>query len=453
MKWISVLGMALLTGIGASAPAAEPAPVLTLPQAIHQALAQNPQQISQRLEVDKAGAQQQAAHGAQWPTLEFNAAATRYGYPTFVYSIRELGTFPPLDDTIYDYGVALRLPLYAGGRLTQGVTLADLGKQIALERERLGTQELTYNVSAVYLKVQHLMALEQAYAARILSLEAQAKRVTLLRQVGRAPKLDLLRIQGLLTKARHDRLQIENRRREAWTLLYQLMGEERPAQEMPLTHYVAAPVPLSGLEQLRQEAGAQRPEIKIAEQQSAAGAAQEEMARAERRPAVSLVSGYRERSGSDWQFYDDWNVGVQLSVPLLDGGVRRARVDQAALARQQAHQAMQQTRLEVAKQVQDVWDAQAEAVSRLQVTATSVAEANEALSIEKLKYEQGVGVTTDLLNAESALLTAEADRLQAQFDLIITRFNILRASGALNPERAATLVVPYTGSAEEGSRP
>ena len=452
MRYGVMLAM-VMAGLAHGATAGEPASMLTLPQAIHQSLAQNPKQISQRLEVDKAGAQQQAAHGAHWPTLDFSAAATRYGYPTFVHSIREVGVFPPLDDTIYDYGVALRLPLYAGGRLTQGVTLAGLGREIALERERLGTQDLTYNVSAVYLKVQHLMALEQAYAARIASLEEQARRVSLLREVGRAPKLDQLRVQGLLTKARHDRLQIENRRREAWTLLHQLMGEERPAQKVTLTRYVAAPTPLWDLERYRQEAAMQRPELRIAERQSAAGAAQEEIARGDRRPAVSLVSGYRERSGSDQQYYDDWNVGLQLSIPLLDGGVRRARVDEAALAQQQARQAIEQTRLEVAKQVQDAWDTQEEAASRLQVTASSVEEADEALAIETLKYEQGVGVTTDLLNAESALLTAQADRLQAQFDLIITRFNLLRASGALSPEGAATLVAPDTGRAEEGNKP
>ena len=83
------------------------------------------------------------------------------------------------------------------------------------------------------------------------------------------------------------------------------------------------------------------------------------------------------------------------------------------------------------------------------MTATSVEEASEALVIEKLKYEQGVGVTTDLLNAESALLTAQADRLQAQFDLIIARFNLLRATGALDPERVATLVAPDPGNAPE----
>ena len=440
-----------LAAVSYAAPAADPA-ALTLSEAIRQALAQNPRQISQRLEVDKAGQLREAARGANWPVLDLSASATRYGYPTFVYPIRELGKFPPLDDTIYDYGVTLKLPLYAGGRLTQGVTLADLGREVALERERLGAQELTYNVSAVYMKIQHLAALAQAYGARIASLEAQERRVRLLRQVGKVAKLDHLKIGGLLTKARHDRLQIENRRREAYTLLYQFMGTDRPAGEAALQRYVAAPVPSWSLEDFRRDA-AQRPELKIAAQQSTGAVAQEAIARGERLPAVSLLGGYRERGGSDRNFQDDWNVGVQLSLPLVDGGVRRAHAGEAAAARSQAEQALEQARLEVSRQVQDAWDAHAEAGSRLDVTETSVEEAAEALSIEKLKYEQGVGTITDLLAAESALLTAQADRLQARFDLIVARFNLLRASGALVPERVTALVAPENGGAQESPRP
>jgi len=80
------------------------------------------------------------------------------------------------------------------------------------------------------------------------------------------------------------------------------------------------------------------------------------------------------------------------------------------------------------------------------VTATGIAEASEALAIETLKLEQGVGLVTDVLSAETALLGAQADRLQAQFDLITTRFGLLRATGALSPERVATLVAPDTGT-------
>jgi len=420
---------------------------LSLPEAISQALAQSPHQLSQRLEVERTGAGVAAARAARSATFDATGSATRYGYPTFVHSIREAGVFPSLDTTIVDLGLALKLPLYTGGKLTQGIVLADLGQQIARERERLGAQELTFNVSSVYFKIQQLDALAQVYAARIASLEAQLKRATLLRDTGKTGKLDQLKIGTLLTKARHDRLQIENRGREAWSLLYQLSGMTRPPQAPALTRYVAAWAPDSSLEQMRQQAHAQRPELQIAARQSSAGMAKEEIARAEQRPAVSLVSGVRGRSGSSGRVYDDWSVGVQLSIPLFDGGVRRARVDEAAIERRQADLAAEQTRLEVDKQIEDAWSAHVEAESRLRVTATSIAEASEALAIENLKQEQGVGLVTDVLNAETTLLGAQADRLQAQFDLITTRFGLLRATGALRPESVATLVAPDTGAA------
>lgn len=419
---------------------------LSLHEAIHQALSQNPKQLSQRLEIDRAGASLGAARAAGSPVLDASASAYRYGYPTFVHGIREVGVFPPLDKTIYDLGLTLTLPLYTGGRLAQGIVLAEIGQQIARERERLGAQDLTFNVSSVYFKIQQLEALAQVYAASIVSLEAQLKRAMLLRETGKTGKLDQLKIGTLLTKARHDRLQIENRSREAWTLLFQFLGVSRPTQEPTLTRYVAAWTAKASFDQLRQQALEQRPELQIAQRQSAAGQAKEELARGEQRPTLALVSGLHERSGSSGRFYDDWSVGVQLSIPLFDGGVRRARVDEAVTARRQAELATQETRLLVDKQVEDAWNAHDEAESRLQVTATSIAEANEALAIETLKQQQGVGLVTDVLTAETVLLGAQADRLQAQFDLITTRFGLLRAAGALNPEAVATLLAPDTGA-------
>ncbi|MEO8123727.1 MAG: TolC family protein [Burkholderiales bacterium] len=429
---------------GAQAASAQ-SQTLSLPEAIGQALAHNPRHQSQRLDIDRAASGLDAARAARWPTLDAGVAATRYDYPTFIYPIREPYVFPPMSNTIYDLGLAFKLPLYTGGKLTQGIVLADLTQQIASERVRLGSQELAFNVSSTYFKIQQLDALTQVYAARIGSLEAQLQRAELLRDTGKTGKLDVLRIRTLLSSARYDRLQVENRGREGWTLLYQLIGALRPTQVPTLERYVAASAGGESLDQLRQQALAQRPELQIAERQIAAGQAKEELARGEQRPSLSLVSGLSERSGSSVNFYNDWSVGVQMTIPLFDGGVRRARVDEAVTARHQAVLAAQETRLAVDKQVEDSWNAHAEAESRLQVTATSVTEASEALAIEELKMEQGVGLTTDVLNAETALLGAQANRLQAQFDLITTRIDLLRATGELNPERVAALVTPDSG--------
>jgi outer membrane protein TolC len=349
--------------------------------------------------------------------------------------------------------VALRLPLYTGGRLSEGVALADIGRDIAAERERLGTQELTFNTSSVYLKALHLERLEQAYAARIASLEAQERRVQLLVTVGRAPRLDALKIGVQLGKARHDRLQIANRRRETVALLYNLMGRDPPEQPLPLTTYAPVTAPVGTLAELRARALAGRPELQIAEQEVRAGTARVGSARAERLPSLSLAGAWRERAGADTGWYDEWNVGVQLTMPLMDGGVRRHRVEEAQLAAEQARQRREEARLAVERQVQDAWNAQAEADSRLELSARSLAEAGEALGIEKLRYEQGVGLITDLLGAETALLTAQADRLQAEFDLIVARLDLLRAGGSLDPARVLALVAAQPGPTNQESQP
>ena len=448
--WHAVLRRGLVVGVLAAAmqAAAAQGATLTLPDAILQALAHNPQHLSQQLEIHRAGSGVEIARAAGQPTLDAGASATRFGYPTFVHGIRTLGVFPPLDKNIIDLGLTFKLPLYTGGRLEKGIVLAELGQQMARERERLGVQELSFNVSTVYFKIQQLDALVQVYAARIISLEAQQRRAALMHQSGKTGKLETLRVGTLLTKARHDRLQIENRVREAWTLLDQLAGGAGPDPRPALLRYTAAQAPLPGLEQWRQQALVQRPELQIAQRQHAAGQAREEIARAGNRPEVALVSGLHERRGGDTHFYNDWSVGLQLSLPLFDGGLRRAQVDQAATARRQADLALQQARLEIDKQVEDAWNANAEAQSRLLVTASSIDEAGEALAIETLKLDQGVGVISDVLSAETALLGAQADRLQAQFDLITTRLGLLRAAGALTVEQVQTLVAPQDKPAD-----
>lgn len=425
---------------------------LTLPDAIHQALANNPQYLSQQLEIDRSGSAVAAARAAGRPQLGGSASAMRFGYPTFVHGIRAPGVFPPLDKNIIDLGLTFKLPLYTGGRLEKGILIAEFGQQMARERERLGVQELSFNVSTVYFKIQQLDALAQVYAARITSLQAQQRRAALMRDSGKTGKLETLRIGTLLTKARHDRLQIENRGLEAWTLLYQLAGSAGPEPRPALLRYAAAAAPMPSLEHWRQQALSQRPELQIARHQRAEGLAREDIARAGNRPEVVLLSGLHERSGGDTHFYTDWSVGLQLSVPLFDGGLRRAQVDQAATARRQTELALQQVRLEIDKQVEDAWNANAEAQSRLLVTATSIGEASEALAIETLKVEQGVGVMTDVLSAETALLGAQADRLQAQFDIITTRLGLLRAAGVLSPEQVVALVAPQGSTPEAGTK-
>jgi len=425
---------------------------LTLEEAITKGVRQNPNLEISNLEIERAIEKQKMAEAVRWPKLNLNMSATQYDNDSLVHPIRDPGVFPPLDDVIYDYGLAVKLPLYTGGKLAHGVALSEYGKQIAKDRRRQNQQDLIYNITSVYFKIQHLASLVRTYDLRIKSLSEQERHVKLMRKTGKASRLDELKIKGLLTKARHDRVQIKNHYQEAWSLLYEMMGQEKTfkSNQTQLVNYV---LPLKtndlSLEEFLGEAERYRPELSIARHQIDADKSRVAIANADRSPEVSLTAAYRESSGSELDFYDDWNIGVELSVPIFDGGERRSHIAEARIARKQSVSNLEKTRLSVNKQVQDAWHRYIEAKSRIEVTKTSVTEARETLSIEKLRYDQGVSVITDLLDAESNLLSAQADRLQSEFDMIAARIGLLFSSGTLSQDRVTELVIPEAGREQE----
>lgn len=426
--------------------------VLTLEEAITKGVQKNPNLEISELEIGRTIEKQEVAKAASWPKLNLNMSATQYDNAALVHPIREPGVFPPLDDVIYDYGLAVKLPLYTAGKLAHGVALSEYGKQIASDRRKQNQQELIYNITSAYFKIQHLASLIRTYDHRIQSLSEQKKHVKLMRKTGKASRLDELKVKNLLTRARHDRVKIQNHYQEAWTLLYELMGKDETFQsnQEKLVNYVLKPETGNlSLDTFFGEAERYRPELSIARHQIEADKSRVAIANADRSPEVSLTAGYRESSGSELDFYDDWNVGLELSMPIFDAGERRSRIAEARIARKQSVSNLEKTRLSVNKQVQDAWHRYAEAKSRIEVTETSIAEANETLSIEKLRYEQGVSVITDLLDAESNLLSSQADRLQSKYDMITARIGLLYSTGILNQDRVTVLLIPVGGRQQE----
>ena len=135
-----------------------------------------------------------------------------------------------------------------------------------------------------------------------------------------------------------------------------------------------------------------------------------------------------------WTGYDDWNVGVRLSVPLFDGDIRKRRVDQAALEQRQVNLQRDDARNRIASEVEQAFGGLAEARARLTHATQGEVEAREALRIETLRYHNGESTITDLLGAESALWAAAANRLQAGYDITASQARLLRAMGELGPE-------------------
>jgi len=86
-------------------------------------------------------------------------------------------------------------------------------------------------------------------------------------------------------------------------------------------------------------------------------------------------------------------------------------------------------KLAISKEVRDAYIAIANADERISVTEKAIESARETMRVERLKYETGAGTTTDVIDAQSALLRAETDYYQALFGRELALASLKRAIG------------------------
>lgn len=428
-----LLRLQLFTFLLFAGNAAFAANSLPLWEAMERAAQVNPAIKSQQVEVERQTLEQDIARSQHLPKVDLNAAYTRYAYPTLVTPIREAGVFPPMDRDISNIGVALNLPLYSGGKLVAGEALATHNREISVQALRAGGQDLLFNVVATYTKALHFRELGKVLDARIKALQQEESDTELRIKQGRAARLELIRLRTQLSQARYDKVSVTQGEKDALALLGSLLGERGAAPILSELGTTLPVLPVSA-EDAKNHGLQQRPDILRLDAMGKAAQQKTAIARGDRLPQINLVAKAQESAGGDWKSYDDWQMGVQLSLPLFDGDIRKRKVDQASLEQRQNALQQEDARNRIAAEIEQAYGALAEARARQETAAQGEAEATEALRIETLRYHSGENTVTDLLGAESALWSATANRLQAGYDITVSQARLLRATGELAPD-------------------
>lgn len=429
----SLSRLLLFTVLLSSCKAVFAADPLPLWEAMARAAQSNPVIKSQQAEVSRQTLEQDVARGQRLPKVDLDAAYTHHAYPSLITPIREAGVFPPMDRDVANIGVALSLPLYRGGKLVAGEALAAHNREASVQALRAGGQDLLFNVVATYTKALHFRQLGQVLDSRIRALQREEKDIGLRIREGRAARLDLIRLQTQLSQARYDKVSVTQGEKDALSLLAALLGESGPVPVLSGLGMTAPDLPASP-EAALQRALQQRPDLLRLDAMGRAARQKTAIARGERLPQVDLVARAQESTGGDWKGYDDSQIGVQVSLPLFDGAVRRRRLEQAGIEQRQNTLLQEDARNRIASEVEQAYGALAESRARLDAATQGETEASEALRIETLRYHSGENTITDLLGAESTLWSATASRLQAGYDITVSQARLLHATGELTPD-------------------
>ena len=362
------------------------------------------------------------AKANRMPKIDLGGGVTRFRYdtpltPAVIIPPIGAGTdFPIYRRTIWDAGVSFKLPLFRGGRLYRAVTVTEMKKAIAEDIYRMNRQELIYNLTSVYYKIVQFEKLLLASDQSVRQLESHKKNVELYLKTGTVAKLDLLKTDVELSHTMESRLTVKNNLASAYELLKTLMGMDNMETEISIVSENVTDKSWPSLEESMKIAFSQRSDYKAVTKKRLIGEERVKIAEGKRLPDIFAAGEYVAKAGQQTSFKENWNYGVRFSIPLFDGGLIRSEINKEKAGLEKVKEEERALRLLINREVRDAHLNIANAHERIEVTTKAIESARESARVEALKYDTGAGTSTDVIDAQTALLRAETDNYQALFD-------------------------------------
>lgn len=421
-----------------------------LPSLIEYAVVHNPalKIAKQNIRIEDEGVK--AAQADMMPRIDVTGGYTRYRYanPLTPIVIERLpllpSDIPDFEKNVYDGFATFSVPLFKGGRLVRGVTIAELKRSMARDYHTHNLNELVYNVTAVYYKLAQLDQLLRAFKEQEKGLGAHRRNVELYLKAGTVPKLDLLKADTELAGVTERRIQTHNAIASARELLKSIIGMDDPGEISLSFDNATTPAgqpPGGDLD----AALATRPDYKAAVTKVKMFEERVASAKGKRLPDIYAAGDYGGRAGDAFAFKENWTLGVRLMFPVFDFGRISSEVEKERYSLLNAKEEERALRLAIAREIRDAETAISNAGERMVVSEKAVASAVEQVRIEGLRYKAGDNTSTDVINAEAALVRSRSDRAAAIFDRYLAIVSLKKSMGLTGMPDGSARPKPATG--------
>jgi outer membrane protein len=373
------------------------------------------------------------------PTVNFNAEAN-----TLKSSFHYLSTSSTDRSQFenYRYGVDARQPIFRQQNLIQidqattQVSIADKQLNVAQQALMLRTTQAYFDVLMAQDRIDLIVAQKTAIAGQLAQAQANF-------DLGSATITDANEAQARYDLALAQEIAALNELEIAKHAVQAITGQlpqrlanvklQLKANEM-------------GLSMATWQELAMLNNLNIQIQQDTAKLAEQEIARnqAGHLPTLDAVASYtnsyangtisRFGVGNELQI---GSIGLQLQIPLYEGGAVSSRVRQAQLNKQRALDDLTAVRRQTELDTQRAYLNLGTSIAQLRAFDQAVISSQSQLDATQLGYQVGVRTSVDVLNAQQQFFSAKRDVAQARYNYLI---NIIRLKAAAGVLAAADLV-------------
>jgi len=122
-------------------------------------------------------------------------------------------------------------------------------------------------------------------------------------------------------------------------------------------------------------------------------------------------------------------IGLSLNVPIFSSGKRYYKTEQSKLEILKSNNTLNNFKNVVDLETQSSKTNYTNSIQSLDNQKKNMALADEIVKVTRIKYEQGIGSSLEVTNAETELKTAQNNYLSAMYDTLITKIDLEKAKG------------------------
>ena len=338
---------------------------------------------------------------------------------------------------VYAGAITLTQPLYMGGKIRAYNKITKYAEELAQQQHQGGMQEVIMSTDQAYWQVISLVnkkKLAEGYLKLLQQLDSDVEKMI---AEGVATKADGLSVRVKVNEAEMTLTKVEDGLSLARMLLCQLCGidlsspitlADENMEDIPLltpeTHFDMS------------TAYANRPEIRSLELATQIYKQKINVTRAEHLPSIALMGNYMVTNPSVFNSFENkfkgmWNVGVMVQIPIWHWGEgiykTKAAKAEARIAQYQLLDAREKIELQVNQSAFKV----KEASKKLVMATKNMEKADENLRYATLGFKEGVIATSNVLEAQTAWLSAQSEKIDAQIDVKLTEIYLKKSLGTL----------------------
>lgn len=296
--------------------------------------------------------------------------------------------------------------------------------------------DLMVRTTEAYFEVLRAADLVRVQEALVAADERQLEQSRQRFEVGLVAITDVNEAQAAYDRSRANLITAENELDNAWEALRRIIGPvslplARLGDRLPL-----APPQPNDINIWVETALANNFGIIAAKQAAESARKQIEIERSGYYPSVDMQAGY-DVARSDAEFGTDSDsafIGLNLNVPLYQGGAVASRTRQAGHQFRAAQDRLDQQRRVVVNQVKDAFRGILSSISDVKARQAAIVSARSSLESTQAGLEVGTRTQVDVLNAQRALFQAEFDYLSARYNYIINGILLHQATSTLSRE-------------------